>query len=678
MSTTADALRILQSYVKRHRDANITFNSLLSYAEKFLIRAVEENPDLEDFADNPANLMTAYLIELAKDGRVRLRYSGGTIMGVLYPEYYHALVRKAYERLDAQPDRPFPSEEALNASIPEEFITPVDVKTEFVSWLGGSERSEHVLLRLMFPEGVHSMVASTELLPKELARIAVQKIRQYLRSEKNAGYMRSKLGSIFRQRENAMTDVLNSIQTTPDKALRTIAEPTDFTFHFWTQLSSTLIKEYSTKKEKLIEEHGYCQAAYLIGYYCVHHRGVLQRRRDTENALRDLDSSLRKAPYAFTISQIYSFTDTRGVPLTKRYRTEDVNSFIGQRLKAPDEQGLPQILRVKTTDGTEYYIYKDYAADVVLDAVFEARRSYREYYLREWTEALKANRRHEMLTDDAAFEKDVQQRLRSSDPLLHALLNFNLLYLLAQEPGLSGETRRELREFFDTKNPRLRPVPEILNLDRKKLLTDARLVLPFWQAVPVLSAIVRFFKRVFIGLSEEEREVRRSKTRSTRPQPAAQATTTMRYDPEAVADVDAAPGAGGGGVTASGVSSLPSGSDAAGRRAQLTRFKDAVRQLQAHYVGEGGDVDRTLKQLIDRWNPLLDGGAKENLVEDVNSLCRDFLRRMKVTFRLVPPTQARVKEWAGRIVQNEVFEQIRRKDALREYLELYMLKVLGK
>lgn len=681
MSTTADALRILQSYVKRHHEATVSFNALVAYAEKYLVRAVDDHPELEDFADNPANVMVAYLMELEKERTVELQYSGGTIMGVVYPEYYHAALRTAYERVDDQPDRPFPSDDTLRVSIPDALITPIDVKTEFVAWLGRPERVHRQLLRLMFPEGVSSMLSSTELLDAELPRLAVQKIRQYLRSEKNAGYMRSKLGSIFRQRENSMTELLNAIQTTPDKALRTISEPTEFTFHFWTQLSSTLIKEYGPKKEKLAEENAYCQAAYLIGYYSVHHRGVLQRQRDTESALRDLDTSLRKPPYAFTISQIHAFTDSRGVPLTKRCKTEDLNHYITERLKPSDEKALPEILRVKTADGAEYYVAKNQAASLLLDSLFEARRSFREAYVREFTEAMKQNRRSDAMNDDQAFAKDVEKRLRTGDPLLHALLNFNLLYLLAQEPGLATELSHDLRELFDAKKPQLRPIAEMLNLDRKRLVADARLVLPFWQAIPVLNSIVRFFKRLFVGPTEEEREARRSKSRSRRRSPAAAEATTIRFDPGSGATLVEADGSDAGGPAkkgSSGMVSLPAGSESASRRAQLSRFKDAVRALQTEYIGEGGDVDRTLRALIDRWNPLLDGGAKDNLVEDVNSLARDFLRRMKVTFRLVPPTKARVSDWADRIAQNDVFDQIRHRDALKEYLELYMLSILGK
>lgn len=674
MSSSADALKIVQSLVKRTRNARVSFSSLISYAEKYLARAADEDPSLEDFADNPSNLMTAYLVELEKEGRLQLRYVDGSIASVYYPRYYAALLKNVYDRVEESPDRPFPTEDGMPVPIPPELVHPVDVKNDFVRWISRAEsENKGEILRLMFPEGVHSMLVSSDLLPRTLAKLAVQKLRTYLRSERNAGYMRSKLASIFRQREVAMKDMLSSILTTPDQALKTIFNPTDFTFHFWTQLSSTIIKEYSQKKDKLVEEHGYCQAAYLLGYYNVHQRGVQQRNRERETALRQLENSLRKPPYAYTISDIHGFTDSRGIALTKKYSLEDVNGYVAERIKPGDDQSLPRMIRVRCPDGREFYVYRDFVPHVTVEHMFTARKELRDYYVDSWKASLQANERRPEMTDDAAFAKSVDERLRDADPLLHTLLNYNLLYLSKQEVNVPADLEEELDQVFHPKEPRLRPLPEILNLERKKLYTDTKLLLPFWQAIPFIASFVAFLKRVFIGASDEEKASRPRKSGrrgSGTPAAAAVGTTTVRFSPDPGPNADAPGGERG--------ESAPSGGSSASRRAQVARFKDAVRDLQQRYVHPGSTPERTLAELADRWNPVLDPVAQQNLVEDINSLTRDFLRRMKVSFRLIPPTRARVEEWADRLCQNDAFSQIRRRDDLKEYLKLYMLTVLGK
>jgi hypothetical protein len=649
----------------------VSFSSLASFAEKYLARAADEDPSLEDFADNPVNLMPAYLVELEKEGTVSLRYADGSITSVYYPRYYTVLLRTIYERVEESPERPFPTEDSMPVPIPPDLVHPVDVKNDFVRWVSRAEASNgSEILRLMYPEGIHSMLVGTDLLVHTLPKLAVQKVRTYLRSERNAGYMRSKLASIFRQREMAMKDMLASILTTPDQALKTVFNPTDFTFHFWTQLSSTIIKEYSQKKDKLVEEHGYCQAAYLLGYYNVHHRGIQQRNRERETAVRQLENSLRKPPYAFTISDIHGFSDSRGVPLTKKYSLDDVNGYIAERVKPGDDHSLPSMIRVRCSDGQEFYVYRDYVPHVTVEHIFTARRELRDHYVDTWKESLQANRRTPEMTDDATFETSVAGQLREHDPLLDSLLNYNLLYLSRQEANIPADLSAELDEVFHPREPRLRARSEILNLDRKKLYTDVKLLLPFWQAIPAIASFVAFLRRVFLGADDEQSAPRVDKRvrRKRRSEPAALGTTTVRYSPDQPA----------GGGTSTPVDSEAKGGSAASRRAQAARFKDAVRELQQHYVHPGSTPERTLADLADRWNPLLDPVAQQNLVEDVNSLARDFLRRMRVSFRLVPPTRARVEEWADRLCQNDAFGQIRRREDLKEYLKLYMLTILQK
>lgn len=670
MATAGDALKILQSLVRRSRNARVAYPALLAYAEKYLAKAADADPSLEVFADNPANLMAAFLVELEKDGRVKLAYSDGAITSVFYPDYYRGLVHDAYDKLDAQPDGPFPTDDSLPVAVPNDLVTPIDIKTDFVRLLGRPEHAEATILRIMFPEDIHSMIVTRDLLGRELPKIAVQKIRQYLRSEKNVGYIRSKLASVFRQREMAMKDMLASILTTPDQALKTIFRPTDFTFHFWTQLSSTIIKEYSQKKDKLVEEHGHSQAAYMLGYYNVYHRGVLQREREAESAFRQLEHNLRRTPFTYTVSEIHGFTDQRGVPLTKKYSANELNSYITERLHRPEGKGLADLVRVKAADGKEYYLYKDYVLTVTLDHVFEARREFRDYYVDTWSEAMRNQRRLPEMTDDGAFAKSVRTRLAAQDPILHSLLDFNLLYLARQESTVAPEVAAEIDEMFRTENAALRSLPDVLNLDRRRLYSDARLLLPFWQAVPILNAIVGLLRRIFVGRDDERSAPRRSAT-ATRKRPTAEATT-IRYTPPGSTPPEPT------NTTTADTPAGPTGTDGRSRRAQLARFKEAVRQLQQTYISPGSNPQKTLEQLIEIWNPLLDPIAKKNLVEDINSLARDFLRRMKVTFRLVPPNRHRVEEWADRLAENEAFEPIRRKNELKEYLQLYMLTVLGK
>ena len=84
------------------------------------------------------------------------------------------------------------------------------------------------------------------------------------------------------------------------------------------------------------------------------------------------------------------------------------------------------------------------------------------------------------------------------------------------------------------------------------------------------------------------------------------------------------------------------------------------------------------EELAAKWNPLLADKAKRNLVEDVNSFVRDQVRVLKRSLLRKPPDLERVENLSMQIATNSIFEEIKRKDEFREYIKIYLIKVLGK
>lgn len=691
MSSPQDVQKLLYAYARRHRSAHMRLSDLVAFANEY----IEKNPsdELADLEDNPENVLTAHLIALEQEGRCNLSYREGRPVAVHYPRFYTELIRAAYNKLDQRPDLPFPSEESLKIDLPTELVHAVSVKNDFVEWLAQNE-SDDSIIRLVFPDNVKPVIATTDMLARKLADVSVHKLRDYMRSERNSSYVKSKLAGQFPGREVALKDMLNKIQVNPDEMLETIMNPTDFTFQVWTTLSSVIIKDYGTKEEKLQEEHDYCRGANLIGYYNVYYKGVQQRNRDTEQALRTLDAKLKEEPYAFTITDIYNFTDSKGVQLTKRYSQKHVQDYLSERIRPNPQTGLPELFRLRGPNEKDYYIRNEFVLKKAIEDSYNAGSEFKEHYVDHWFEEMNNDRRPKEMVDESEFQKDVERKLRTERPLLYSLLDFRTLYLSATTNN-PGRRPDELKHILDFDNQKLKPYPEILEIERTQLHQDARLLLPFWKAVPILNSLVKLFRRLFVGPSEQERERKRREKMKRRLDGKSAAGTakhgagegsmnvgTKRLGPAtgetATATDSGRPtrGSASGGTSGSGATG--SGGSSTTNKARAVEFKKAVRKLQSHYVGSSGSVDKTLEELIEEWNPLLDEQAKKNLVEDVNSLVRDFLRRMKVGFRLIPPDKARIQNLAAQLSGNAAFDQIRRKDALKKYLELYMLKVLGK
>jgi hypothetical protein len=64
-------------------------------------------------------------------------------------------------------------------------------------------------------------------------------------------------------------------------------------------------------------------------------------------------------------------------------------------------------------------------------------------------------------------------------------------------------------------------------------------------------------------------------------------------------------------------------------------------------------------------------------VQDVNAMIRDYFRTLRRSFRVSPPTAARLRDLAAKLAENKSFARITKKDYFLRYIEIYMLKLLA-
>ncbi|MBA7626764.1 hypothetical protein ES703_34220 [subsurface metagenome] len=88
-------------------------------------------------------------------------------------------------------------------------------------------------------------------------------------------------------------------------------------------------------------------------------------------------------------------------------------------------------------------------------------------------------------------------------------------------------------------------------------------------------------------------------------------------------------------------------------------------------------IPEKLTELSEKWNPLFDPVARKNLIEDVNAMIRDFVRSRKKGFRVKPPDVQRIDVLAEELAANRAFASIKRKDYFKQYIEVYIIKLLG-
>jgi len=647
---------MLRHFAMVQRRARFEFSEFAGFVKLNLGRFLLKFPQLEELGQRTDLQLTMHLRALAERDLCRLEYDGPEIKGILYPRFFTEIVHKGYTLLEQKPLEPYPNEKGLDLKLPEELVLDVDIKSDFVNILSKPPAETPEILRLGFPDALPHILVTAELLKGKLLEISLAKLREYLGNRNNAGYVMHRLLPALRGNDHVLRDTLNTIITKSGRALASLTEPSDFSFRFWAHFANLVVQEFRERTDRNAEENGYCQAAYLVGLYNVYFRGQVQGESEKSMVLKRFDSQFRKAPYAYTLRELYAVKDEKRLPLVRSTTQEAFVKFLEERTRIESQKGLPELVRLKTANGLEYYLARELIVAFFLKRLYDRRDQVREHYIDVWSAAIREGRRLPAMADDREFARDLDTVLRGLDPLLHALLNYTILFLAKDAGKLSAEQLRELGRCLDEKQGKLAPLDQVLELPRKDLLEDARLRVPVWQRFPLFKRLVYWLQELFRG---SHRELRQKKEEG---RPAAVAPRGAGHVLRPPALEKEEPGT----TVASPVSAR-----------QLAAYRSAVQNLKVQFVGRDKTVPERLGELAEKWNPLYDPKSRTDLVEDVNAMIRDYLRSLRRGFRIKPPDAARLEALAAQVSQNKAFDRIKRKDLFLHYIEVYMVKILG-
>ncbi len=645
-----DIHKILHAYAKHTGSPRFSWGNFLTFVRRYAKRFIDERPEMASLLDPKSNSdIAAALSELESARKVELEHhDDGSIASVYYAAFYATEITRWYKKMLDSKDLPFPGEDSFDITIPAEKMQPVEVTENLMHYIEGDEGEIDEILLLKFPYGVYNVVTTTTLLKNTMLALSVSKIRDYLRTGQNAGYMETKMRGIFANREMMVRELIENAHSRPDEAIKTIREPTEFQFHFWTQFSSLIIKEFSQKTEKLRPEHGYCQASFLLGYYSVFYKGRHQQSKKREEIHRFLTNALQKPPYVFTVQDVYALPDDRGIPLTKKVRKEEVNAWLDEMLKRPGERRISELVTINTPEKSGLMVHTGQYIPLLLRHVKAAATVISNELSADMFTVMMAEKKEKWLEDAEAFEAVVAEKVEAEFGLLYGLCTFQTLFLVIDGQELPEGQRTSAMDLIDPTKKGMRPWTEILRLDREEIYRDARLHLPIWMLIPVVRGIVRILRKMF-------------STGTT-------GTAKARQKPARAADAR--------GKTKRSEAKPSSRSNHNPREERRQEFLKRIGALQKEFVNSDESAEQKLKKLRDQWNPLLDPVKRDNLTEDVNSLCRDVLRRSSFVKTLQPPDRGAITELAKRIAGDTTFNRITRRKPFETYLQLYMLTVL--
>ncbi len=630
-----ELLVLLRSFALRNRSATVDLHQFLASMPKGQVRPADVDAAVAELAQKSA------LVVSTEDGKPRL---------VSLSDFHVTALLDAYRQLSMDAARPFPKEETAPVPIPAEYLIKADVTSQLGALLDTCGPGMKGIVRLEFPEGVDSLVVPQECVGTDLIDVAVAKISHYLQEGKNASYSESKLAGLMKGNMPLVHQSMEDVVTRPKKAANSVLSPSDFSFRFWTHLSNVILQDIRAKSEKTDLDHGACQAAYVLGYAVFHKKGTVQREQEWATDMKNLEQQVRKPPFVFGFQELYDLKDEKGVTYVKKHSQDFIHSFLKEKTMQVGEEPIPFMVRVRAAaQKKDYFLQRDFIVPVFLKKLVEAAEEIRSAYVQEWTDEMRKDRTPAVSKSDALFRTDTEIRVKHGYPLLTALSNGNLLLAARETTKVTEMAKADLGKCFAVENT-LRPFDEMLGLSRALLLKNVRMYLPFWMTVPVLSGVLRFFRGLSRGRKREQKVEPEKKPAAVRP---AQMETSQVVQAE---PAEAAK------------SAHPKG--------DLLAYRRSIQALLSQYVPKGRTVEATLSELSEKWNPLYASEQKQNLVEDVNSLVRDFLRPVRRSFLKRPPDLKRVHALAEQLSTSQSLSKIKRKDILMRYIELYMVKCL--
>jgi hypothetical protein len=325
------------------------------------------------------------------------------------------------------------------------------------------------------------------------------------------------------------------------------------------------------------------------------------------------------------MDEITKFTNSKGVPLLGLYSEEDLRSWLTAKIRSGNEDELPEILVITGPTDEKRYIKKRNYYDASVKLLTDARPLIKKALSDRWFAMIKGYRIEPAMKQENEFEKLLRRLVDEIIPDLMTVMTDKKLYLICDEKERETGSLPANARFF-IPGGTLLPMSTILLINRKDILTGIRLLLPFWYSIPLFFALAAFFCRLKNGWSTRETE-----------------------------------------------KNFPGGAPARSGSA----IKEAGRKLESELVPSGDDIDSSLERLENRWNTLLNSQARQDLLTDVKTLIRDRLRQVLRGQRNVMLTRDSLENIALNIAeQNNTLRDLNDQDNLRQYIVLYMTKLL--
>ena len=633
---------LLKTLSEKQNSPSINFNEFAEYMRRYAQHHLDEAPELQLYTQNPKDALEKEIYRLSDEHKAYIVSPDTDKKSIVLVSYFIDRFAARYKDIDNNISIPFPSESDLPKHIPLDIYEKKNATDFLIELFQKSESKESALWGLEFQHDIPVLMMPSSLPVLKLLELSISKIRQMLKKEEYHDYYLKKIRISNPGKEIQSKNFFTLVTTKPEECLESLKTTGDY-FYFWNQLCYFIRQDYNKVKDYTPEDMCLLQSVSITEIAISFFKNKTQVDQKRSSALSTLEQVMNKPPYYFNKDAIARFVDSKGIPLLGQYSEQDLSDFLHTATTALDKNNLPPMLVFKTENDITYFIYKNKVLPLVVRLCADARDVARDTLTKDWFEELKNFETVPAMKDQNAFNKSLEEVVRKNSPILYAILNSTFLSLVHYEARNANDPTVTQLNLFS--NGKLQPYSELLMLSRQEILTDAKILLPFWYSSPLIS----WFAKLLLKKPAKKEKKYKNKLNQ-------EETVIMLKDGDAEEN------------------------QSTQAKSRDTTRKDefiaAAKNVEQTLVPADSSLERELAAYAHQWNPLIDKIARADLTEDVNSLIRDYTRKILRTTKSSNFTAERIKELSESLCRTPNLQKIKEQEQLIMYVALYMVKLV--
>ncbi|MDR2481814.1 MAG: hypothetical protein LBD07_05970 [Spirochaetaceae bacterium] len=487
-----DLRSLLMDYANRNDSAYIECGAFIKELSAQALYKSQRNRQWEIWTERPKDRFNGELKLLIKSGVCSIQKRTGAEY-VYMPSFFVERVRSAWLNIENQDKEIFPNDKKIRHIPPPELLKTVSVDN-FIELLENPQKEDLPIIQLSFSGKLGKTYLLGSFTEVRLLDAAISKIRRCLLNKDNKSFCLKRIGSLFPDRIIQTNTIIDTITKNPISCIRLMRDGDEKTFMIWKKLGEFIKESAHSGSEPLTDtDIAIQQGAEIINVYSSFFMETSIAQNEKSVFLSEIYEKISEEPHFWTFTEIYNIQGKNNSPITESISHEEIRDYI---LKKTYDNGddflLPPFLVFYNEYKEKCLVKKELLFSAFGHLIISSRKNIIEAVEQRWRTILKMYRIEPAMKNDAAFETLLIKIIKRIKPFVLVLHQDTRLPLLKKEMHADSAVNSDIGKYFH--GCELRTFSALYELERRSILKNVKISLPFWYSITLFVAILRILK----------------------------------------------------------------------------------------------------------------------------------------------------------------------------------------